>query len=1187
MLFGISISVAQNSSGEISYALKLYNQKFYDLSARQFIKYYNQYPGNNNVDEARYYAGMSLYNLGEYHNARVEFQGLALEFPASKRAPESWFKIADCYTHLNKPIDAAKAYETIKNIYPNNDLAPEALLQAGRIYAEQKETEKAQNLFLVISDRYPGSKAFPSALIELARFYMGKNAFFQAINTAEKALQSDAPDSVKARATFLLGEINQKRGFLAAAQIKFTGVIHSYPKTKFSQKAALRLGQIALSKNDYKQALNYFGKAGALSGSRLDEAKGDAYFLAGNFKKAGDRYSQAAKTENDASLFLPLKQAITQKKLGEHNKALNFLELALQKNSSDSYNLDKIYIDYLNDLNKYAQAATYIKTLLVAEKNTSRRFELTNLLDAIYLKTSSYDNLIRSSAPLVNEHNRSQFVDDIYYKLANAYEANKQYGQAAQTYQNLLVNFASSAFYGAASEKLAILNDYFIINRDRAIRTQGALLSRMISGASKNSLFLDLGRMYYEDLKDYNEARHQFELAVVGKGTQLGDAYLLWGKSLKKEAQTPGLLESDKKKLLTQAAEKFKSAVENSATVTQPDQAAWDLVLSRIETDTITVEKEKSYVQRLIKKYPDSPLQETWNKTLAFTLAFSDSLTNNALDYFKYLIQNSKQSKNYPQYLFNYAQLIVESEPETALGLYKDIVFKFPNSPQAAKALFNIAGYYEEQGNYSNAAQLYTRLQNEYYYSDQAGIAKEKIGGLLEQAGQFALAVEMLKPQVDSPYMQDVVLSQSLVPSETKDNLFYLARAYHGLKADSTAILNYRRYLRIAPDGRFRDAASFQLAEIYYSHRAYDQALDQLKNVSSNDTSLSKRATIYKADIYYEQGTYDAALPIYKKLIALTNPRDKQSEWFSKYVMCTIRVGKVKESEKEIALFKRKFPKDDESLARFNIELGNYYRINKNFNRAIRFFKKVKSKYDDTQSVDDAVYYLALTDITLNKHEEALDILTSFPGNYPKSNMLASVYNSLGAIYFRGEKYENAVVSFKNAMNHAPARELKKQIMSNLIKTYTMTGFWDATQSLSRKYVDNFPKADDLGEKQVLIAQAFINLNQYQQAVDYLRKIKKSATSEKEPEIQFYIGDALLKAGRYEDAIAAFVKIPLMSRKTKLQWEASALYYSGQAYEKLGRITDAIRMYEEIINRPGIDLVLKRDAKKRIDQIKS
>ncbi len=1187
LALGISLLVAQNSSNEFSYALKLYNQKFYDLSARQFIKYYNRYPGTDNVDEARFYAGMSLYNLKEFHNARVEFQALALEYPSSSRAPESWFKIADCYIRLKKPFEAAKAYQTIKNLYPKNDLAPEALLRGGLIFMQQKMPEKARSIFLSITDRYPGSAAYPQAQLELALIYKDKKAFSQAVNSVEKALQSGSPKDIRANGNFIMGEINRARGFLSVAEKRYQQVIKTFPKTEYAQKAAFRLGEIALKKNNHNLALSYFQKVDPHKNNRVYEALGDAYFLKGSYKKADEKYGQALKLQKETDLFLELKHILVFKKLGQDQKAADALQETISGHKLTTFTISKVYITYLLDIKDFKRAVQFIKLIFPKIKDKNHRYELTNILDDIYLNTNAYENLIQVSAPLVQEYNRSPFIDDINYKLARAYEIQKKYALAAQAFGDILSNYPASSLYASSLEKLSLLKDYYIINSDRALRTQGALLSRMISNVDKGSLLLELGLMYYNDLKDYELAESQFESAANNKGEREGDAFLYWGRSLKKEAYKPGRAVADRKKLLEAAAEKFKSAVLNKATVTHPDQASWEFVQTRLETDTVKASKEKDYIETLIKKYPDSPLQETWHKTLAFTQAFSDSFAKEASVYFKYLVNNYKGSPDYALYLLNYSQLITEGEPVTALAINKEIVFKYANSPQAAIALYNVAHYYEKEGAFENAAQLYTRLQNEYYYSPQADIANKKIGAMLEKAGRYSLAIEALGPQVQSPFLNDPVLARALVSADVKNNVYYLAKAYRGIKADSTAIFNYTRYLSIAPNGTFRNNAAFDLAEMYYNHGDYALALDNLKQVSNTDTLLFKQSRLYMAGIYFKQGAFDAALPLYKNLLLHSKSKSDKKEFLSKYILCEIRLGKVKDAEKEVSVYKRQFEDDKEALAGFTIELGNYYRIHKNFKQAIKLFKRAKSKYDDTGSVDDAVYYLALTDITLNKHEDALDILTSFPADYPRSDMLASVYNSLGAIYFRGEKYENAIASFKNALNHAPDNELKKQVMSNLIKTYTMTGFWDAAQNLARGYVHDFPGAEDVGEKQVLIAQAYINLNQYQKAVDYLRQIKKNATSEKEPEIQFYIGDALLKAGRYEEAIAAFVKIPLMSRKTKLQWEASALYYSGQAYEKLGRIPDAIRMYEEIINRPGIDLVLKRDAKKRIGQIKN
>ena len=245
----------------------------------------------------------------------------------------------------------------------------------------------------------------------------------------------------------------------------------------------------------------------------------------------------------------------------------------------------------------------------------------------------------------------------------------------------------------------------------------------------------------------------------------------------------------------------------------------------------------------------------------------------------------------------------------------------------------------------------------------------------------------------------------------------------------------------------------------------------------------------------------------------------------------------------------------------------------------------MSKSYKRTKYEDDAEYHLALTYISQNKQKEALDLLTGFSKKFPESNNLGAVYNTLGGIYFRSEKYESALTSFKRALDRTSDPVLKQQVMSNLIKAYTFVNFWDAALALSREYIETYPHADDVIDKKIMIGRAYVALNQVDRAVEILKETRLLADSEKEPEIQFYIGDAYFRSGQYENAIAEYVKIPLLSRKTKLQWEASALYYAGQSYEKLGRTNDAVRMYQEIVKRPGIDLVLKKDAQKRIKQI--
>ena len=97
--------------------------------------------------------------------------------------------------------------------------------------------------------------------------------------------------------------------------------------------------------------------------------------------------------------------------------------------------------------------------------------------------------------------------------------------------------------------------------------------------------------------------------------------------------------------------------------------------------------------------------------------------------------------------------------------------------------------------------------------------------------------------------------------------------------------------------------------------------------------------------------------------------------------------------------------------------------------------------------------------------KEAIEILTEFPKKYPDSDNLGAVFNTLGGIYFRSEKYESAITSFKAALDQPLKPDLRRQVMSNLIKAYTFVNFWDAALALAREYIETYPEAEDAIDK--------------------------------------------------------------------------------------------------------------------------
>lgn len=1185
----ISNAQFKDAGNEFSYAVKLFDQKFYDLAAQQFIKYYNNYPNSNNSDEAKFYAGRALFNLQDYSNARVEFQSLALEYPKSARAGESWFKIGLCYQKLEQPAEAAKAFETLKTLYPSNPLVPEALYNAGQNYSDAADFSKAISVYAAILERYAESKFYFEAMLQLSLLWYKQGNTEQAYHYLNKITETGNEASHLAQAYFILGQIEHNNGNTTLAEKAFSTVLTKYKTTQFYHQASLNMGQIYLLKGNYKKAQSYLS---ALKKEQLppemvktyQQALGDSYYFNKNFVRAEKLYKSSV--QDTQNVFSALKYGLVLFKQGKKSAAINHLQnLNVKPDSPYASAFFNILIDWVLESGDNAKAAALLLERIKNEPDIQTRFNLVYRLAHIYTKNGQWQEIIREVAPYINSPVTSNYKDDLIFLLAEAYNNTKDFDKSVALYTQYLQQFSAGKDYNKAQENRAYLLEYSIVDLNNAVKSQLPILALPNTKEASNLKDLMIGKIYYTHYKDYTQARFHFEKAIAIDSMNKGDAHLYLGNTLLKLAHSSGVQQGERILLIEKANKQFMNAVENKATCSSADEASWKMVLSKLNVDSIGIDKQKQYIQSLIKAYPNSPFMEQWLFTLASDNNFSAKYNKEAIAYFERLIKEFSNSENSSTFIFQYAKLIKGENPQKALELLKELALEKAQSPEAIYALMEIQADFYEKKAYKEAAMLNKRLIDLYYYTEQATAAKNEMAQLYLKAAQYTEAMAQFTELTAHPFINDIVLLKEYLPAHFIANIAWLGSAQKKNGANDAAQKNLQKYLTLKPDGPLVSQVSYELAEIFLNKGRKDIALEYFSKIDAADSTYYNQALYYRAEILYENEAYAAAGKVYSQLDKLYTGKKEHKDIKGRFILTMIKNGQIKNAENEIKRYKKAFPNAEEYFASFILELGEKQRKAKNFDRALRYFKQIEKSYDETAYVDDAAYAKALTFIAVNRIEDAFEILTEYNKEYPNSDKLSDVFNTLGTLYFRVEKYDNAIASFKNALNLSKESRIKQQIMGNLIKTYALTGFHDAAQRLARQYVESFPHATDAIDKKMTIAQSFIHLNQFQNAVEYLKRMKLEADSEKEPEIQFYIGEALLKAGQYEEAIAEFVKIPLLSKKTKLQWEASALYYSGQAYEKLGRIPDAIRMYEEIVNRAGIDLVLKRDAAKRIKQI--
>ncbi len=1200
LFIAVSLGQAQNRESEdFSYPLKLYKQEFYDLAAQQFIKFYNTYPNSDKVDDAKYYAGMALYKIKEFDKARAEFQSLALEYPKSPFAAEAWFLVGDCAQKLGDFKDAARAYESLRVLYPTDTRASLALFKAAMIYLNRlRDSDKANRLFSVIIERYPASAEYMPALVKKAKVLLLLGRLDAARKLLDKAFQIQSEkNSVLAEAYLIEGQINEQLGFVEKARENFKQSMALAPQSDFAGLSALRLGRLDIQDARYTEALKRLEaqlkvQKNAEIKNKLRYLLGDIYFLSAKYKWA-DRNYQKVQTNNDSlALILALKRALCNEKQNFVSEAISLLAKAIETYPHQNQEIFKrvftIYLDYLQEHRYYQQASSAIYQRLNQITDFKEKAALTGRLLALLAQKQQWAEIISLAQPFLLRQDRIAQKDDMLFYVALAHEKMNEPKEAEYYFTKLIHEFNASKYLPQAEKHRQFLNDFLLVNQDVALNHLAQLFGEFLNAdqPSRARLSFQLGKMYFADLKNYQKAEEQFLNTLQLDTTNQGDVRLYLGKTyLKMMAFAQFANTSAPRDYLDLARQQFREAVVHNRSCSRPDESAWLLIKTTLKSDTTDVRKEKKLVEALIAKYPNSPLKEEWMRSLAVDLAFDSSFTEQSILYFKRLIETFPHSAEMPRYLLSLARLELPRNTQEAVHYFNQLINDFMFTNEAAQALNDLVQIYLDNGQYAKAIKAFEKLNTYFYYSDIVEQSRARMGNVYLKAGEFDRAITFLKRNVASVFLNDPILLREFRPPTVFQDMYYLAGAYEKKGNVRQAIRFYRLYLTLAPKGEFSDRAHFALGKLYLKGGQYYLARENFKAVSDREAPLFARAVIHAGDIYFLQKNYSQAADWYAKALNHLHDPQLKYEIEAKHIIALIRQGKIKQVMPLISAFKKQYPKKKNVLAQFNLELGNYYRLAKNFNKAQKYFSRVKKKYKSTEYVDDAEYYDALVLITLNKHKEALKILTNFADKYPQSDRLPGVYNTLGSLYFRSEKYDASIAMFKKALNYCHECDLEANIMTNLIKVYALTGFWDAAQAMARSYLQKFPEAPDRLDKKIIIARAYMNLNQFQKAVDYLKSIKVEATAEREPEIQFYIGEALLKAGRYEDAIAEFVKIPLLSKKTKLQWEASALYYSGQCYEKLGRIDDAIRMYKEIIKRPGIDLVLKRDAEKRIKQI--
>lgn len=1178
---GAAQSTKENADFKL--ALNLYNDRLYDLAQEQLKQFIAAYPAASQGIEARFYLGLTQLQLKQYEDARITFQTFALTYQDNPRAPEAWWNTGEAYASLGNVKEAALAYERVKVFHPRSKAAPDALLKAARLFAQSGERDNARRLLKIVLQEYGSSAAAIPARTELARVYFEEGNLDLAQNELKRVIEGDPSPDARAQALLILANIHKEMGRSDQARSAYQEIITTYKSSSALQGAYLNYARLLTASGNHKEAVEHLKKALALTKGIDTTLSKEALLALGDAQLAQKEAANAASTyarfvesyPQDEQLPQVLTRLAHASALAGNIKKSNeacqqllkldaseplrreaLLRLAQNARASGAPSLAVQYYTRFTDT--YPEAvntpAVLFETARVAEndlRDPHRAAVLYELLGARYAQ--------------------SALADDASIGAARCIEQIKEFDRALELYRAFIRDYPASELRASAEERIRTIETFEAKNKDAGLEKLAFLVGDVVSEKNKADLSRRLAEISFHDLRNFEAAARQFGAAIEGglSDTLLADALYLRARSLE-------YLSWKNKSVAPQAIEAYRAFFARFPA----DERNAEAQRSYFDLNATSVVGARAAYGTIMTIAPDSPNRACMLVRMGRLLEEADS-TDAALSAFTEASRIEPKGTAAEDAGYHRFTLLNDAAfADSALNVGAEYVQTFTNGRYTARVLADLGDLALRAGKAGDASAYLERLVTSFPYTAAAVESRRRLADALLASGNTAAAIagyrELLEEETASPASKEQSVSGLLLA---------LGKASVGAGDIKGAKTNLFALLAREQKGEMAAEALTTLGMIYKNEGNTEVATSYFRQAGQVSPATASSREI--ADMLFESGEYKDAGGQYATLAASTSDEVERRYYRMRMILGKLRSNDLAGADKDIASFLKDYGESETELAQFELERGNAFFRENDYTRALKSFQKVVSSYDDTPSAPNALFWIGKVYEATNKPKEAVEQFELLMKEHPNAEIIQKAHFALGNIYYRAEKWDEAVRNYRQVTDNKNADPaLLPFAINNLIETYETAGIFDAALTLTRRYLELYPNSEDAFDKRIKIGILYQRLGYYDQSVLHLQALLDEAGSDLEGEIRYYIAEANFYKGDYQQAILDFLKVPyLVTKKGKIDWTATSLYMSGQAYEKMGRSDQALTMYQQIIDRSGIDATFKAAARKEIDRV--
>lgn len=340
--------------------------------------------------------------------------------------------------------------------------------------------------------------------------------------------------------------------------------------------------------------------------------------------------------------------------------------------------------------------------------------------------------------------------------------------------------------------------------------------------------------------------------------------------------------------------------------------------------------------------------------------------------------------------------------------------------------------------------------------------------------------------------------------------------------------------------------AMFAVGSYANSKKYFSQLLDSEK--------YGAQAKYYYGYMAYQDDDYDEA-DKYLNQVADNKGFDDEIPYYLANIK--FKTGKFQEAiDAAIPLLEKSNGIQQSELNKIIGE--SYFNLNE-FESAIPYLLEYKGKKGKWNNTD--YYLLGYAYYQQKNYDDALIWFTKIiDGN---NSVSQNAYYHMGECYLKSDKKQEALNAFRNAKEMDFNPEIKQDAWLNYAKlSYEIGNPYNSIAEVIQEYIAAYPEGiDQSGIKEYLIS-AYISVNDYQGALDYLKNAdsKDSKNDEDYQKVAFLYGVQLFNDERFKEAIINF-DLSINASATTV-YKSKSLFWKGESLYRLKNYDQALISFE-------------------------